>query len=475
MKESINRKVKSLYLLAVAGMVLSAAGCGGGGNQSSEVVSGVAAVGAPLSGQVTLKDSSDAPREKVAQIEANGAFSIDVTGMTPPYLLQARGSAGGAAYQLHSIAQTGGTANVNPLSDVIVANAAGVADPAAVFAHGDHDRIRDVAEHLSPATARVMTALRPLLSRYGAAGTDPITSSYSANHQNLDLMFDQVKITLSGGTMTIVDIQSGSVICSGSVTDLTSLTVNTANIPSAPSPAPAPVPAPAQAPAPPTGVTATGGTGQISLTWNAVAGAASYNVYYGTTSGVTTAAGTKVSVNSASYLHTGLAAGSTYHYLVTAVNSAGEGAASAPASATTGAPAVLDGLALYNQYCNGCHGTAKMGRTAAAIQGAITANIGAMGSLSSLSAAQISAIAATTAPVVTPPPACGSCHAIPPATGRHSFHTFAGCATCHGTGYSTTTVNSATHSNGVKNVATTIGWSAGTRTCSNACHATRAW
>lgn len=467
MKEAINKKAKSLYLAAVAALVLSLTGCGGGGTTSTEVVSGVAAVGAPLAGQVTLRDSSSEPREKVAQIDQNGAFALNVTGMTPPYMLQANGTVGGTTYQIHSFARNSGTANVNPLSNIIVANAAGVTDPAALFADSE-DHMKQVSANLSAATTRVMTALQPLLSQYGADGTDPITSSYSANHQNLDLMFDQVKITLSGGTMTIVNNQSGSVICSGSVTDMANVTMNASNIPQAPAPTPTAPPAVM-------GVSATGGQNQVTVSWQPVTGATSYNIYWSKTSGVTSSSGTKISAATSPYTHTGLTAGTTYYYIVTAVSSAGEGAASMQASAATSAAVVLDGLALYNQYCYGCHGTAKMGKTATAIQGAITANTGGMGSLSSLSADQIAAITTTTAPVVAPPPACGSCHAIPPATGHHSFHTFAGCATCHGTGYSSTTVNSATHNNGVKNVVTTIGWNATTRTCSNSCHGTRTW
>ena len=103
-----------------------------------------------------------------------------------------------------------------------------------------------------------------------------------------------------------------------------------------------------------------------------------------------------------------------------------------------------------------------------------------MGYLSTLTATDISAIATalatvTPSPTPAPTPACGSCHAIPPATGHHSTHLSRSCATCHGTGYSTTTVNAATHNNGVKNIVTTIGWNPATRTCSNSCHGTERW
>jgi fibronectin type 3 domain-containing protein len=146
-------------------------------------------------------------------------------------------------------------------------------------------------------------------------------------------------------------------------------------------------------PTAPTGVTATGGTNQVSISWSAVSGATSYNIYYSTTSGVTTANGTKISGATSSYVQTGLAASAIYYYIVTAVNSAGESAGSSQASATTATPApAFDALSYYNSTCLGCHGSLGV-RTAAQIQAAITSNRGGMGSLV-LTSAQIAAIAA---------------------------------------------------------------------------------
>ncbi len=60
-------------------------------------------------------------------------------------------------------------------------------------------------------------------------------------------------------------------------------------------------------------------------------------------------------------------------------------------------PTPLDGPALYQLHCAGCHGslaqTAKPNRTASSITGSINLNVGGMGSLSSLSQAEIQAIA----------------------------------------------------------------------------------
>jgi len=103
------------------------------------------------------------------------------------------------------------------------------------------------------------------------------------------------------------------------------------------------------APAAPTGLTATAGNGQVSLSWAASSGATSYTVKRATTSGgpYTNVA---TNVTTTSYTNTSLTNGTTYYYVVSASNSAGSSANSAQASATpTGsttptAPAAPTGL-----------------------------------------------------------------------------------------------------------------------------------
>ncbi len=61
------------------------------------------------------------------------------------------------------------------------------------------------------------------------------------------------------------------------------------------------------------------GMSQIIVTWPQVDGAVSYNMYWGTAKGVTTASGTRITGVSAPFTHMGLTDGVDYYYIVTAV------------------------------------------------------------------------------------------------------------------------------------------------------------
>ena len=83
----------------------------------------------------------------------------------------------------------------------------------------------------------------------------------------------------------------------------------------------------------PTALAATAGNASVTLTWQAVANATSYNVKRATASGGPyTVVATGIAATT--WTNTGLTNGKTYYYVVSAVNAAGEGANSAQVSAT---------------------------------------------------------------------------------------------------------------------------------------------
>jgi fibronectin type 3 domain-containing protein len=91
-------------------------------------------------------------------------------------------------------------------------------------------------------------------------------------------------------------------------------------------------------PAPPTGLTATAGNATVSLTWRASTGATSYNVKRATGSPGAAYTTIALGLTAANYVDLAVVNGTTYYYVVTAVNSAGESASSAYAGATPQGP-----------------------------------------------------------------------------------------------------------------------------------------
>jgi fibronectin type 3 domain-containing protein len=92
-------------------------------------------------------------------------------------------------------------------------------------------------------------------------------------------------------------------------------------------------------PAAPTGLSATAGNATASLTWTAVTGAASYNIYQGTSAGGENATPVQTGLSGTTATVSTLTNGTTYYFKVAAVDAGGASALSNEASAMPVAPA----------------------------------------------------------------------------------------------------------------------------------------
>jgi len=190
---------KLACLLAVTGFLLTA--CSGGGGAApaptpSKTISGTAAAGVPIIGTVTIKDSRVPAQMKTVTIEANGHYTVDVTGLLAPYMLRADGYVGGNEYHLYSAgtsADEGGTVNVTPFTDLIVANIAG-SIAQTYFNNGNFSGL--TAAELTAKSAALRTKLLPVLQVLGVSNSiDLLRAAFNTDHTGLDAALDIFRVS----------------------------------------------------------------------------------------------------------------------------------------------------------------------------------------------------------------------------------------------------------------------------------------
>ena len=177
----------------------SSGGGGSGGSGSTSMLSGTAAAGAPVIGQVTVKGALG--NTKSALIEADGSYNVDVTGLTAPFRLRAEGTVGGRTIRLHSYAEEAdinGTVNITPFTDLIVANAA--AQIATNFFDSSTDTTLDSAV-VAEQEAALQAKLQDVFSALGVGtAVDLLHTTFSADHSGLDAALDAIRVDVDTGT-----------------------------------------------------------------------------------------------------------------------------------------------------------------------------------------------------------------------------------------------------------------------------------
>jgi len=402
LKKEMKMRKQINAIFAVCAMMLGIvlAGCGSSNGDRavpSNAVTGVAAFGAPIYGTVTLRDASIPAKVVTTATSPDGQFMVNTNGLTPPYILTVSWPDQSSANQLHSFAAGQGRTNINPFSNVVLAAAAGVSDPSEIPANPGPDVYRSIASRQQSVINSLMKKLASLFALYGAS-QDPVSGEYEADHTGLDALFDDVKISVSNGMISVTNKATGGVIFTAPINNIDSGTFTAGNMPTQP--------------------------GQVS-------GASLYdsncsschNALATSTKLGRTAAQVQAAIGSVS------AMSSLSKLSAIDIQAIATALGAAPTPPPTPTPTPIDGAALYTSDCSSCHGalatSSKLGRTAAQIQAAI-GSVGAMSSFSSLSAAQVQAIAAALAspPPPTPTP-------TPTPTDGAALYT-TNCSGCHG-------------------------------------------
>lgn len=205
-----------LTIWAMSLVLLLLGGCGGGGGggdgagappppPAATTVSGTAATGAPLAGvRVTLKDSQG--QSRTATTAANGTYSVDTSGLAPPFFIKAERSAGNL-YSVSADANTTTTINITPLTDLIIRSWYNVQTIAVDTAFGAPATNPPPSPREVQLIASVVQKVVQLwLDQAGvSAGFNLISTPFSANSTGIDLVLDRTTVDPSLGRITIRD------------------------------------------------------------------------------------------------------------------------------------------------------------------------------------------------------------------------------------------------------------------------------
>lgn len=168
--------------------------CGGGTDGTPQTISGTAAAGLPLTGTVTVKDALGTTRTK--PIGSNGQYTIDVSGLIAPFVFRAEGDVGGSRYVIHSAATSadvGGTINITPLTDLVLANIAGQV-AATYFDKGQFSGVSKA--ELDAEASKLKEKLLPMLQAIGVdSSIDLLRTPFTPLASALDTALDQIRIS----------------------------------------------------------------------------------------------------------------------------------------------------------------------------------------------------------------------------------------------------------------------------------------
>jgi hypothetical protein len=211
------------FVISVAFSVV-ALGCGGSsstpGSSPGPSVTGLAMADSPVA-SVSLKDSATPPSVLATTPDANGGFSFNVEGLTPPFFLKADAPSGAE----YAMATQSGAANVNAITTVAFAAASSSKDGEGAWSgHDSHS-----SEHMGRVIKSLSTVLKPLFDLYGIT---QIGEDDEGHH--LRALLHDVSFAVKSGEVTVTNRATGGVIFTGPLSNLASGTFHAENMPAGP-------------------------------------------------------------------------------------------------------------------------------------------------------------------------------------------------------------------------------------------------
>lgn len=196
------KKIVVMMLFAFSAFTLMS-GCSSDSTPADPTLSGTAATGAPIDGTVTVKDAKGV--EKNIGTNVDGSFTLDVTGMTAPYLLRVMPSSGPALYSYAS--QNGQTVNLTPTTNLAMFLAAGQTDLDAMYTDWNGTAVSAAQVAIAEGTVRANLITQMEAASLDVANYDLFTSAFAADGSGIDGVLDDLIIAVdaSANSFTFTD------------------------------------------------------------------------------------------------------------------------------------------------------------------------------------------------------------------------------------------------------------------------------
>jgi len=215
--------IPSLALAVVTGLV--SVGCGSSNDSSGQVTGLASSESAATS--VSLRDSSSPANLRTAVPDESGNFTIDASGLTPPFFLKAE-TASGPEY---SIATGPGKTDVNPVTTAACAGASSD-EEAEDGEEGWAGRDRGSSDKIEKVLNNLRTALKPLFDLYGIKRVGGDDDDHKGS--NVRALLRDVSFTVAKGVVTVTNRATGAVIFTGPLRHLDEGTFYPENMPAGP-------------------------------------------------------------------------------------------------------------------------------------------------------------------------------------------------------------------------------------------------
>jgi hypothetical protein len=204
------------WLLSLLAATFLLAGCGGGssGGSSSTAISGTVATGAAVTGTIDLVDAAGVTKQ--ATIGTNGAFTIDTTGLSAPFILRATGNGAYAGTVLFSMADgVTGVFNITPLTTLALElvrqgwSGTPPADLTGLFSNWNADIDPADLAAMQAAILEAQAVINAnLASQFQANGLtaatyDFLRTAFTPNSTGIDALLDAIELAISGSGITM--------------------------------------------------------------------------------------------------------------------------------------------------------------------------------------------------------------------------------------------------------------------------------